>query len=71
MRLGDLVQVTTGSDKKYLGLIIEGNSDPRPLTGDPIEDIDSMYPYYINFFNDRMPNDWHRADSLEVISESR
>lgn len=71
MKVGDLVLAETHTNAKFLGLVTKVNRGSRPLTGDPIEDIDSMFPYHITFLNNRMPNDWYRADSLEVLNESR
>jgi hypothetical protein len=48
-----------------MGMVIE--VDPLdPLT----HPIDSMFPYHIVFF-DTLPDDWYRAQDLEVISENR
>ena len=70
MKVGDLVVAEIHTNEKILGLVTEVNSEPLPLTGDPIDSIDSMFPYYITFI-DGFPSDWYGSDTLEVISESR
>ncbi len=67
MQVGDLVLAHIHTDEKILGMVTEVNSNPRdPLT----HPIDSMFPYHIVFF-DTLPDDWYRAQDLEVISENR
>ena len=65
MQVGDLVLAHIHTDEKILGVVTEV-SNPRDL----IHPIDSMFPYHIVFF-DTLPDDWYRAQDLEVISESR
>ena len=64
MQIGDLVLAHIHTDEKIMGMVIEVNS--HPLT----HPIDSMFPYHIVFF-DTLPDDWYRAQDLEVISENR
>ena len=64
MRVGDLVLAHIHTDEKIMGMVIEVNSHPL------IDPISSMFPYHIAFF-DTLPDDWYRAQDLEVISESR
>ena len=64
MRLGDLVEVTTHTNKRYRGLVIEINNNPSDV-------IERMFPYLIFFNNGDLPNDWYRTDDMELISESR
>ena len=67
MKVGDLVLAEMHTNEKFLGMIIEVNSNPRdPL----IHPIDLMFPYHITFFT-TLPDDWYRGQDLEVISESR
>lgn len=64
MRLGDLVEVTTHTNKRYRGLVIEINNNPSDV-------IERMFPYLIFFNNGDLPNDWYRTDDMELISENR
>jgi len=65
VQVGDLVLAHIHTDEKIMGMVIE--VDPLdPLT----HPIDSMFPYHIAFF-DTLPDDWYRAQDLEVISENR
>ena len=64
MRLGDLVEVTTHTNKRYRGLVIEINNNPSDV-------VERMFPYLIFFNNGDLPNDWYRTDDMELISESR
>ena len=67
MQVGDLVLAEMHTNEKFLGMIIEVNSNPR----DPLlHPIDSMFPYHITFFT-TLPDDWYRGQDLEVISASR
>ena len=67
MKVGDLVLAEMHTNEKFLGMIIEVNSNPR----DPLlHPIDSMFPYHITF-SPTLPDDWYRGQDLEVISESR
>jgi hypothetical protein len=65
VRVGDLVLAHIHTDDKILGVVTEV-SNPDPI----IHPISSMFPYHIAFF-DTLPDDWYRAQDLEVISESR
>jgi len=64
VRLGDLVEVTTHTNKRYRGLVIEINNNPSDV-------IERMFPYLIFFNNGDLPNDWYRTDDMELISENR
>ena len=64
MRLGDLVEVTTHTNKRYRGLVIEINNNPSDV-------VERMFPYLIFFNNGDLPNDWYRTDDMELISENR
>ena len=67
MQVGDLVLAEMHTNEKFLGMIIEVNSNPR----DPLlHPIDSMFHYHITFFT-TLPDDWYRGQDLDVISESR
>ena len=67
VKVGDLVLAELHTNETVLGMVIEVNSNPRdPL----IHPIDLMFPYHITFFT-TLPNDWYRAQDLEVISENR
>ena len=63
MKVGDLVVAEIHTNEKILVLVTEVNSNP-------LDPIDSMFPYYITFI-DGFPSDWYMAADLEVISESR
>jgi hypothetical protein len=65
VQVGDLVKAHIHTDEKFLGVVI-GVDPLDPL----IHPIDSMFPYHIAFFH-TLPNDWYRAQDLEVISASR
>ena len=65
MQVGDLVLAHIHTDDKILGVVTEV-SNPDPI----IHPISSMFPYHIAFF-DTLPDDWYRAQDLEVISENR
>jgi len=64
VRLGDLVEVTTHTNKRYRGLVIEINNNPSDV-------VERMFPYLIFFNNGDLPNDWYRTDDMELISENR
>ena len=63
MKVGNLVAVTLHTDTTMLGLV-------ENINHDPIDPIDSMFPYLI-YFNDDNHNDWFGLRSLELISESK
>ena len=52
MKVGDLVEVTTHTNKRYMGLVIEINNKPSGV-------IDRMFPYLIFFNNGDLPSDWY------------
>ena len=65
MQVGDLV-LAHHRGREIMGMVTEVNSNPDPI----IHPITSMFPYHIAFF-DTLPDDWYRAQDLEVVSESR
>jgi hypothetical protein len=64
MKVGDLVVAEMHTKEKFLGLVIKVNNNP-------LDPIDSMFPYFINFNDNSLPNDWYGPDTLEVLNESR
>ena len=63
MKVGDLVAVTLHTNTTMMGLV-------EKINHDPINRVDSMFPYLI-YFNDGDYNDWFGLQSLELINESR